>query len=245
MGWRRGGRTRRAGRRTLHDLRGEALSRARKSWQQLGLFLILWSAAATVLVAIQNSTFMRGFVAGLMLGLLGFFLMVFLVAAGIATRQMGGAAEQWTAQVLEHLDRRLWYVAHDVPFDSFNVDHVLVGPGRIYAIETKWTAWHDDPRFRDAAVKQAERASRKLRLLLHSLDLQREVIPLVVVWGPGTSEMSADPTWLGGVGIVAGAHANVWLSKLQMSGQGVARDLEAQKAVARFIVLRDQYQGAS
>lgn len=192
----------------------------------------------------QRTDFLRGLFAGLMAGLLGMFVMVFLVATGIAQRQMGGAAEQWTAELLEGLDRGRWFVAHDVSFEEINVDHVLVGPRRIYAVETKWTSWQGNSKFLQGARSCAERGARKIRSLLASQDLHREVVPLVVVWGPGTDAMQTAPLWNQGIGVVAGVHADTWLDKLRSSGRDVARDLNAERAVSGFIAARKRHDNS-
>lgn len=225
-------------------LRREAWREARRSWRRLLAFLAGWAALTAVLAPIQRTDFLQGLVVGFMVGVLGMFAMVFLVATGIAQRQMGGAAEQWTAEVLEELDRGRWFVAHDVSFDGMNVDHVLVGPRRIYAVETKWTSWHGNPKFLAGARACAERGARKLRSLLASHDLPREVIALVVVWGPGTEDMPQEPRWEDGVGLVAGVHAGTWLEKLRSSGRDVGRDLAAERAVTGFMTARDAYAEA-
>jgi hypothetical protein len=235
---------RRAGRSTFRMLRHEAWRKARSAWPRLLTFLVAWGLLAFVLAWMQRTDFMRGFFVGLMVGLLGFFLMVFLVAVGVAQRQMGGTAEQWTAEILEQLDRASWFIAHDVSFDTMNVDHVLVGPRRIYAVETKWTSWHGNPQFLQGARRSAVRGARRLQSLLASEGLKREVTPLVVVWGPGTEAMRAEPLWEDTAGLVAGRHADTWLEKLSASGRDLARDLPAERAIAGFIAARDAYQDA-
>jgi hypothetical protein len=191
--------------------------------------------------AIQRTEFMRGLAVGLMVGLLGMFVMIFLVATGIAQRQMGGSAEQWTAELFDQLDPGRWFVAHDVEFDSVNIDHVLIGPGRVYAVETKWTTWHDNRKFLDGAKAAADRGARKLSNLLASRGCRRKVVPLVVVWGPRTQDMPAEPTWHDGVGVLAGLHGQAWLSKLRASGRGLARDLPAERTITHFMQERDAH----
>ena len=54
---------------------------------------------------------------------------------------LGFFGERFTAECLEPLKREGWFVFHDVPFDGatgpFNIDHVAVGSGGVWAIETK------------------------------------------------------------------------------------------------------------
>jgi len=50
---------------------------------------------------------------------------------------LGLEAELAVGQELNHLMRDGYYVYHDFPAENFNIDHVAVGPGGIFAIETK------------------------------------------------------------------------------------------------------------
>jgi hypothetical protein len=51
---------------------------------------------------------------------------------------LGRIGEEAVGQYLEEKLRPLGYqVLHDIPGDGFNVDHVVIGPSGIYAIETK------------------------------------------------------------------------------------------------------------
>ena len=54
--------------------------------------------------------------------------------------QRGLDGEKAVGECLEDLRADDYQVFHDIPGDGFNVDHVLVGPGGVYAIETK-TRW--------------------------------------------------------------------------------------------------------
>ncbi len=52
--------------------------------------------------------------------------------------RLGFSGERAVGEELNGLMREGWRVFHDVPADQFgNVDHVLVGPGGVYAVETK------------------------------------------------------------------------------------------------------------
>ncbi len=56
-------------------------------------------------------------------------------------RYLGFFGERIVAEALEPLKARGWLVFHDVPCGDakapFNIDHVVVGPGGVFAIETK------------------------------------------------------------------------------------------------------------
>lgn len=49
----------------------------------------------------------------------------------------GLRAELYTAQELNRLQAQGCVVFHDVPADGFNLDHVIIGPAGVYAVETK------------------------------------------------------------------------------------------------------------
>ena len=84
---------------------------------------------------------------------LGLTVAVFAVALGLAVRwfvrrlkargdcYLGFFGERVVAEFLEPAKGSGWRIFHDVPCESgrerFNIDHVAVGPGGVFAIETK------------------------------------------------------------------------------------------------------------
>jgi hypothetical protein len=66
----------------------------------------------------------------------------FLIAGPSVDRDFGrwlrGAeGEEAVGEILENLSADGWHVIHDVSFGRGNIDHIAVGPGGIFAIETK------------------------------------------------------------------------------------------------------------
>jgi len=51
--------------------------------------------------------------------------------------KLGLAGEKAVGQELEKLREKGYRVFHDILADKFNVDHVIIGPGGIFAVETK------------------------------------------------------------------------------------------------------------
>jgi hypothetical protein len=51
--------------------------------------------------------------------------------------EQGAEGEEVVGQILEGLRERGWCVIHDVSFGRGNIDHIVVGPGGIFTIETK------------------------------------------------------------------------------------------------------------
>jgi hypothetical protein len=117
----------------------------------------------------------------------------------------GARAEVDTSNALRRLRRHGWSVIDDVEFDGFNVDHVLVGPAGVFAIETKWTtrSWTVRDGALDAGpesrpAQQAQRYGTKVRTLLkHHAGIELDVRPVVVAWGPGRPRLDGVTTVLG------------------------------------------------
>lgn len=115
-----------------------------KSWHRRNrmLFVILGLLCASIVVA--------SFVASRVwesqawtLGLLGggagaFFMTARLSGPGwIENWQQGAWGEQSTAKVLRPLEKAGWVVLHDLPAGRGNVDHIAVGPGGVFLLDSK------------------------------------------------------------------------------------------------------------
>jgi hypothetical protein len=61
----------------------------------------------------------------------------------------GERGERHVADVLEELRADGYKPIHDIVGDGFNVDHVLVGPAGVFAIETKFRAGHGEITFQN------------------------------------------------------------------------------------------------
>jgi hypothetical protein len=164
---------------------------------------------------------------------------------------MGAEAEQWTSAELRRLCRRRWvvvghrqrYHVNNVLLDAWDIDHVLIGPEGILAIETKWSAssWTDTIRTRRAveAAAAVRAKARKLERILASTNygLALSVTPLVVLW---PTAAGAPPGGTGGTQIAWGAD----LAKYLPSGPPLEGELveRAQHAIANWAARRDAYE---
>jgi hypothetical protein len=61
----------------------------------------------------------------------------FRVRSEVRNRQLGRDGEKEVGQTLEELREHGYLVFHDVLGEGFNLDHVLIGPGGVFTIETK------------------------------------------------------------------------------------------------------------
>jgi hypothetical protein len=219
---------RRAGRAVSRRLRAEAWSAARRSWKAiLGVALLELAAAAVVVIGLwglEVPQLVLGFVVGVFVGSVPLLVQAFLAGQGLTNRSLGAEAERWTAGELRKLDRRRWRVFHDVPLRYGNVDHVVIGHGRVYAVETKWTSSRGG--FLERSVQQCARRAEALEQLLRLHGVERNVIPLLVLWGPGLSEALGEGPTMGDsdVRIVQGKLGPTWRARMEVAADADALD---------------------
>lgn len=231
--------SRRAGSSVRQALHAEFRAHLNAHRRRYGAFLTVWLAFVAgfgaLMVLLDVPQFMAGLFAGVLLGVLLLFAHVLHVGLGLGHRSMGAEAEQWTATELGKLDHR-WSVFHDVPLARSNVDHVAIGPGRVYAIETKWTARDDLDRFLKGATWQAARQASELAAELRKRGAGREVRPLLVVWGPGIAErLGEKPRAVNKVPVVAGRHSEVWRERMNRVLDRLEADRPANQALLALI----------
>ena len=109
----------------------------------------------------------------------------------------GEKGELKVAEALEELRGRGYRVFHDLRRDGFNIDHVVVGPAGVFAIETKFRSGSGEIEFRNGeglfvggrkeeedSLLQARRNARDVRsMLADDCKIDRWVKPLVVFVG--------------------------------------------------------------
>lgn len=207
----------------------------RASWRPLLALLVGYTGLGTAMVwgmHVWSPGAAPPFLAGVLVGGLPVFGQGLLTAWGFSPRSMGADAEQWTAQELRKLDERAWTVVHDVPLSRANVDHVAIGPGRIYAIETKWTGTEAHPAVVKRWARQAAGLAEELRREMATRDVNREVVPLLVVWGVRARRQLGDvPTKIGPTRVVVGRASDVWLDRMRGAADQFVIDHPAVTAV--------------
>ncbi len=113
------------------------------------MFASFAPAVVAAVLLVTTSRLPRDFqVAGVAVTLLAFTGAFYLAARWLAgkfreqsNRYLGYFGERLVAEQLEPLKTEGWRIFHDVPFANngtpFNIDHIAVGPGGVFAIETK------------------------------------------------------------------------------------------------------------
>jgi hypothetical protein len=109
----------------------------------------------------------------------------------------GERGERHVADVLEDLRIDGYEPIHDIVVDRFNIDHVLVGPGGVFAIETKYRSGRGQITFRNTegvfvggrleekdCLKQASASAAAVRdLILENCGMREWVTSIVVFVG--------------------------------------------------------------
>lgn len=170
----------------------------RKHWWRLGLMALAIGGLGfgTWLVAPRFAVPLWGVLPAMCLCVVG---AAWDQLAGTYHLVCGRDAERWTSRELRKRSPRGWHVVDWIPFGDRDVDHVLVGPGGVYAVETKYTDSYTDLRLgrgqRDAEdwASQAQRNARSVRLRLGADGIEVDVSPLVVVWGADVSGTPVSP----------------------------------------------------
>jgi hypothetical protein len=174
------------------------------------------------LVLLPSPSWWRGFCSGLFVGALTVAL-VWLVHlfSGSHNALFGTLGEQATAEVLQsrRMRRSGWRIVNGLSFAGHgDVDHSLVGPGGIFAVESKWTnqTWEIGSRGRtpafEQALVQARIGARKITSELRALRLgsDQTVHPVIVVWGPGAPVIPEGFVDLDGVVVIEGRQLGSW-----------------------------------
>lgn len=138
-----------------------------------------------------------------------FWLVLALIGTGIAAivylrlipkvRSLvrGERGELRVAEVLEELRAEGYRAIHDICRDGFNIDHVIVGPAGVFAVETKFRSGFGEIEFRNGeglfvggfpeekdCLKQARsNAAEVNRLIKENCGVYQAVKPLLVFVG--------------------------------------------------------------
>jgi hypothetical protein len=181
---------RRAGSSARTSIRKRRRATVKEQWRSLAALAAATRALFVVAAVFATGPLQRGFILGS-----GAVITVAMAAAlavltsGTAPLTMGELAEQWTAQEVRPLQEHGWRLINHFGLGTGDYDHVLVGPGGVVLVETKWggTPWDVDARdlaFR-LALEQTARNAKQLAMCDGVVKHGRpQVEPVLAVWGP-------------------------------------------------------------
>ncbi len=226
----------------------------RAHWLALLTYGGLVLAPSLVMVPLIRNSFARGLVTGTLLtGTVGFLAFLVVQLTGTGPTMMGDLAEHWTADALRHLRRQGWQVANHVVLAHGDIDHVLIGAGGAFVVETKWRGggWREPsaaPQLERACLQIADQA-RRLRLWTSSRKLDIPVNAVVVTWGwDGLSDsgMVAEEEYavrrVGEVDVVPGYHLERWFAEHDHPLLSAEQVESAWGMVAETVTRRDAFE---
>lgn len=209
----------RAGWSARRSIRERHRALLREQWPAL-LGVAAVSTAVTVVCALlTDGPQARGFALGSGLTITACAVAALMVlTSGTAPLMMGEMAEQWTAQQLRPLTQHGWRLVNHFGLGGGDHDHVLVGPGGIVLVETKWgsRAWamNDRDSFFQAALAQTSRNAKQLsgwhEVARHG---RPPVQPVLVLWGEARRDIADLPPVRherSGVLVMAGDQVGSW-----------------------------------
>lgn len=139
--------------------------------------------------------------------------------------RLGAQGEEWTADQLGKLSPP-WDLVHNIPFDEgtgpwayqVDVDHVAVGPGGVWVIESKFRGGYVDLGAKKLSaqvlndVRQAKENAGRVSALLRRYCPNARVRPLLVYWGPEVVASAGVARTTDSVALVSGKDGETWLS---------------------------------
>jgi hypothetical protein len=139
-----------------------------------------------------------------------------LVYTGSAPQLSGAYGEDNTRDVLRRAKRHrhVWGWIDNVEVQHGDVDHLVLTPSGVLAIDSKWHAVRVDDTVlhKDAAAARA--AARRAGLILRSLRQQDlQIQPLVVMWGQSQRDLQGRTRTIDGVEIIGGRELRQWLTQ--------------------------------
>lgn len=143
-----------------------------------------------------------------------------VLVSGSAPLMMGELAEQWTAQELREMREHGWRLVNHFGLGFGDLDHVVVGPGGVVLVETKWGGTPWDVEARDVlfqrALEQTARNAKQLALWRGVAKHGRlHVEAVLVVWGPAARKPRENPVrrHASGVVVMSGDQLRDWMHR--------------------------------
>jgi hypothetical protein len=183
--------------------------------------MVIGLIAAGLILTVPMPGWEHAYFLGLLTAaLIGTVGWVVYVSAGNHNQHYGMLGEEATAEAVLTPWRRLkgWRLVNGLYFDGHgDVDHILIGPKGIFAIESKWTnvPWsiRDDAIVR--AIFQARRGAHKVENALRfESAIHLPVVPIVVLWGRGSPAIDRGSAMVDGVLLAEGRRKRMWVKQL-------------------------------
>jgi len=108
----------------------------------------------------------------------------------------------------------IWGAVPNVEVSKRDVDHIVLTPSGVLAVQSKWRFKGADQRYLAWAVNKAQAAARQAQLVLLSkgVDYRTDVRPVLVIWGGARRELPMAQV-VDGVDVVRGDYLGEWLKQ--------------------------------
>ena len=225
---------RRAGQRSRAEARRLTVAHLKHNRSAIVRVVVVMTLACVALVAamgVWRGREMAWFCAGGAAVSIAWVLAAGFDSSEIRRWRDGAEGERLTAAAVTRLYRAGWRGVDHVEIDRGDVDHVVVGPGGVFALETKWTneRWqitngHFTNPYATDALLQARRGAERVALMLKwTYDVIERVQPVLVIRGPGRPDI-CEPTEICGVLVVPGELLKGTLTMRSATMDAKARD---------------------
>jgi hypothetical protein len=205
-------------------------------------------AVVAVLPAVfLSGPFSRGFIIGVIAAAVPCLVFFgFLVHTGGLDQVVGALGESLTRDELAKAARlgHAWGSVHNVELGGMDIDHLVIAPGVILALETKWHLRGASDWVLHRDVVQARQSAEAAQSIIRSkgIDYPHQVSPVVVVWGRGRLDIADGGSVVDGVRVLRGEELASRLADLQP--KGIPRN-QAVALVARLEEFAAQYRHQS
>lgn len=173
-----------------------------------------------------------------------------LLFSGAASSVAGTVAEEWTASELRPLQRKGWRLVNGLKVrGDTDIDHVLVGPGGVVVVETKWSSepWRSASRGGSftadrltRAVGQAQRNAADISTQLHRALGDIPVRAVLAVWSPEDVVNIERRGEAHGVEVMAGGRIREWILTLEDLHLDAKTVAALWRAIDKQAVVRDE-----
>lgn len=188
----------------------------RRSWKVLLPLYVALVGCCAVPALFIGPRFVQGLLVGLgVAGSAGAIAALVIIQTGTGPTMAGELAEQWTAHELHDLLDHGYRLVNHVSVDHRgDVDHILVGPGGLFVLETKWGAepFKPDQLWTQSHVRKLQKRARRtwLQLKPHGVP---DVTSVLVLWGEAARDLTTGTgvSRIGDTHVIAGKELRRWL----------------------------------
>lgn len=211
-------------------------------WRPILVLVAIWFTASIGFAVAPTFAALRGFAIGfLTAAFVAVVVWLVFVSSGSYGWHLGKLGEEATAEAVCGPFRRRqgWRMVNGLPFSGLgDIDHVLIGPGGVWAIESKYTTspcqvldGGVDGIYGREPITQARRGAEKVQKMLRHGPERFDVTvhPVVVIWGRGRVRFDQGWMLVGDVLLCDGPESDLWLKELDREtlDQATAEAVEA------------------